>query len=92
MDLQTLHILNKPPGHPRFRQCLALLGPHDMLLLTEDAVLALAAGQLPPGIPCRALASDLQARGLHPVAGPAEIIDYADMVALTIQAHRVISW
>lgn len=63
MSIQTLHILNKPPEHPRFRQCLAMLGQHDVLLLTEDAVLALASASLPPGTSCQVLAADLQARG-----------------------------
>lgn len=92
MSIQTLHILNKPPEHPRFRQCLAMLGQHDVLLLTEDAVLALASASLPPGTSCQVLAADLQARGIRPDAGTAQVIDYSDMVALTIHARRVISW
>lgn len=36
-EIQTLHIVNKAPDHPRFRRCLAMLAPGDTLLLIEDA-------------------------------------------------------
>ena len=40
--IHTLHILNKPPEHPRSVACMNALRPGDALLLTENAVLALA--------------------------------------------------
>ena len=32
----TLHILNKPPGHPRFETCLQAIQDCDQLVLTEN--------------------------------------------------------
>lgn len=36
-----LHVLNKPADHPRFRRCIAAIGPGDSLVLREAAALAL---------------------------------------------------
>ncbi|MBI42750.1 sulfurtransferase complex subunit TusB [Marinobacter lutaoensis] len=92
-EIQTLHIVNKAPDHPRFRRCLAMLAPGDTLLLIEDAVLATGLKALAADVPCLALAPDLRARGLEVSTGQRiETTDYAGMVALTAKARRVISW
>ncbi|XKH00775.1 sulfurtransferase complex subunit TusB [Marinobacter nauticus] len=87
----TLHILNKAPEHPRFEACLGALSPGDILVLSENAVLALPARQ--PGLPegTLAVAADLAARSLEDgFAGQA--IGYAELVRLTEQHSRIISW
>lgn len=96
--MKTLHILNKAPGHPRFGSCLAAMGSDDALLLIENAVLALAdKGLSLPGTPY-ALEADLTARALGNAGNAldgithAVAIDYHEMVKLTAQATRVISW
>lgn len=87
----TLHILNKSPGHPRFATCLAALHEGDTLVLTENAVLALADSNT--GLPrnCVALSPDLQARGL---AGSLDVqaISYHELVRLTAEHSRTVSW
>jgi tRNA 2-thiouridine synthesizing protein B len=87
----TLHILNKAPEHSRFAACLGALSPGDVLVLSENAVLALPARQseLPEGT--LAIAADLAARGLQE-AFAAQSIDYAELVRLTEQHPRIISW
>lgn len=87
--IPTLHILNKAPNHPRFEACLAAQDEGDLLLLTENAVLALSDRriQLPSSI--RALASDCQARG---ISGEGRLVDYTGMVELTDRFSRIISW
>lgn len=88
----TLHILNKTPDHPRFGECLGTLGADDALLLTESGVLALAADASPNTGQVYALTSDVQARGMAGKTGDALLVDYGEMVDLTLQAQRVISW
>jgi len=87
----ALHILNKSPGHPRFATCLAALHEGDTLVLTENAVLALADSNT--GLPrnCVALGPDLQARGL---AGSLDVqaISYRELVRLTAEHSRTVSW
>lgn len=87
----TLHILNKSPDHQRFRACLDAMAPGDVLLLIENAVIALAdAGiTLPEGT--RALQADCEARGLA-TADKVEQVDYLGMTHLTDRFSRVISW
>lgn len=90
--IHTLHILNKTPEHPRFRECLGMLGPDDALALSENGVLALAGGQ-PFGLErVYALRTDLSARGLSATGATVQPIDYPDLVELTLEAKRVISW
>ncbi|MDY6799106.1 MAG: sulfurtransferase complex subunit TusB [Pseudomonadota bacterium] len=91
--MTTLHILNKPPHHPRFEGCLKALGSDDMLLLMESAVLAVSvSGLLPTGRVC-ALKADLEARGLsEATCGGIAIIDYGRMVGLTAESARIIHW
>lgn len=88
----TLHILNKAPGHPRFFACLAALSDQDTLVLIEDAVLALP--DTDTALPERtvALEPDLDARGLSGAAGTDQTISHQQLVQLTEQHPRIISW
>lgn len=88
-DFHTLHILNKPPEHPRFAECLGMSSPDDALLLIENGVLALASPERLSDRKVYALSPDVRARGLTASEG---LLDYTDMVSLTLKAERVISW
>ncbi|MDY6814302.1 MAG: sulfurtransferase complex subunit TusB [Pseudomonadota bacterium] len=92
-EIQTLHILNKSPEHPRFARCLSMAGPEDAILLIENGVLGFAAAA-PGGTTAKllALAPDLAARGMDIDSRPVETIDYDGMVELTTRAKQVISW
>lgn len=92
ISLHTLHILNKTPEHPRFKECLSMLGSDDALLLTENGVVALEGAHNLKAARLYALSSDACARGLGKNPGEAHYVDYTEMVALTLQAQRVISW
>lgn len=93
-SIRTLHIINKRPDHPGFRNCLSALAREDALLLTENGVLALVDDEVILPGHVYALAADLQARAMAiPEQGVGtEAIGYDDMVALTARAERVISW
>ncbi len=91
-SLHTLHILNKTPDHPRFSECMGTLGPDDALALTENGVLGVSASANLKQFRVYALEPDLEARGLADQKLHAKTIDYADLVNLTLQAERVISW
>lgn len=88
----ALHLLNKAPSHPRFQACMEAMGPADQLLLLENAVIALVdkTASLPAGT--RALASDCEARGLSDKVAASALTDMADMVELTDQFTKIISW
>jgi len=87
----TLHILNKSPEHPRFHHCLASVSGHDALVLTENAVLALADNTITLPARCFVLVPDLEARSLTSLTR-AQTTDYAGLVRLTTKYERVISW
>ena len=87
----TLHILNKAPEHARFSTCLEALLPNDLLILSENAVLALARQNVTLPENCFALAPDLAARGLGSAFGE-QAIGYQDLVQLTEKHPRIISW
>lgn len=90
-EIQTLHILNKSPEHPRFARCLSMAGPDDAILLIENGVLGLAATTSTSG-KLLTLAPDMAARGLGNGTTPVETINYDGMVDLTTRAQQVISW
>ena len=90
--IHTLHILNKTPDHPRFSECLGMLGPDDAIVLTENGVLGLVAPHGLHAARVYALTSDLSARGLSGKDLGASVVDYPELVDLTLQAERVISW
>lgn len=91
-DIQTLHILNKSPDHPRTIRCFEMLAENDGLLLTENGVLLLATGNLPGVSKVFALVPDAKARGLGHLEGNVGYVDFPEMVALSLQAQRIISW
>lgn len=91
-EIQTLHILNKSPEHPRFARCLSMAGPKDAVLLIENGALGLGAASARASGKLMVLAPDMTARGVNDGAGSAEIIDYERMVELTTRAQQVISW
>jgi len=91
--IKTLHILNKGPDHPRAARCLEMISEEDGLLLTGNGVLLLAAESRPGASEVFALSPDIDARGLGEFKGSsAKPVDFAEMVELSLQANRVISW
>lgn len=91
--MRTLHILNKPPGHPRFQRCLAALDEQDQLLLTESAVLAMTDPGDLPWQRTSALVADVEARALSRAAKDrVTLVSYDEMVRLTVESERTISW
>lgn len=92
-DIQTLHILNKSPDHPRAARCVEMMSAEDGLLLTGNGVLLLARGNLLPGASkVFVLIPDVEARGLGDLSGNVSSVDFGEMVTLSLQAQRVISW
>lgn len=98
--MSTLHLLSHSPfGDARLDSCLLLLAAEDAILLSGDAVYALAAGSAPRlrlealGNPLFALDEDLQARGLHDaLPGNAQAVDYPAFVELCIRYDKVNAW
>lgn len=90
--IHTLHILNKTPDHPRFSECLGMLGPDDAVILTENGVLGLMASDALRVGRVYALSPDVSARGVSIADPDYALVDYPDLVELTLQAERVISW
>lgn len=91
-EIQTLHILNKSPEHPRFARCLSIAGPEDVILLIENGVLGLGTASASASGKLLALESDTAARGMGDQSGTVETVDYDAMVELTTRAKQVISW
>ncbi|MDF3936316.1 sulfurtransferase complex subunit TusB [Pseudomonas citronellolis] len=98
--MSTLHLLSHSPfGDGRLDSCLLLLGADDGLLLSGDAVYALALGSAPrqrlESLPnaCFALDEDLQARGLL-ASLPANLraVDYPGFVELCTRYDKVNAW
>lgn len=92
MTTNTLHILNKSPGHPRFYVCLAALKEGDVLVLTENGALALADQDIRLPDHSLALEADLEARGLMTTANPEQVISYDEFVQLTADNSRIVCW
>ena len=88
----TLHLLNKAPDHARFARCLQNLQPGDTLVLMENAVLALADSSLALPDNGYALQADAQARGLDTESSKYTLLDYPELVQLTAEHPRMISW
>lgn len=96
--MTTLHVLSHSPfADSRLASCLRLLGPHDALLLSGDAVYALQPGSAPHAAleqrqpRLYALLEDLQARGLSPALAVTPV-DYPAFVELTLAYDKVNSW
>ncbi|AHI27828.1 DsrH/TusB family sulfur metabolism protein [Marinobacter similis] len=62
------------------------------MALTENGVLGLVASKALSSVPTYAIEGDLNARGLSDKNLGAAPIDYSELVNLTLQAERVISW
>ncbi|MBC2677191.1 sulfurtransferase complex subunit TusB [Pseudomonas baltica] len=96
--MSTLHVLSHSPfSDQRLHSCLRLLGDDDAILLSGDAVYALAPGSEPwaalasAGVVVFALAEDAQARALPNNPG-VELLDYPAFVELTLAYEKVNSW
>ena len=90
--MQTLHIINKAPDHPRFLACLDSLAKDDTLVLMENAVTALVNEELPLPV-CYALHQDVRARALPDKSMPGiKMIDFPGLVTLTETHQRIVNW
>ncbi len=99
--MSTLHLLaHSPFSDSRLSSCLRLLGSHDGLLLSGDAVYALQPGTaqrqaldlMPDSIALFALDEDLQARALSELPCRVKRLDYPAFVELTLSYAKVNSW
>ena len=99
--MTTLHLLaHSPFTDSRLSSCLRLLGSHDGLLLSGDAVYALQPGTaqrqalelMPESIALFALDEDLQARALSALPSRVKRLDYPAFVELTLSYAKVNSW
>lgn len=99
--MTTLHLLaHSPFTDSRLSSCLRLLGSHDGLLLSGDAVYALQPGTaqrqalelMPESIALFALDEDLQARALSELPSRVKRLDYQAFVELTLSYAKVNSW
>lgn len=94
--MSCLHILNKSADQPRFAQCMVDLAPGDTVILTENAVLAIVDARIsfPDGVTLKALAPDLEARGLDPKTTEKafDAIDFPTFVNLTLHSEKVVCW
>lgn len=94
--MPSLHILNKAPGEPRFGACLSDLASGDILLLTENAVIAVVDKSIdwPKSVAVQVLVHDLEARGLKDAAlgNGWSCVDYPEFVTLTTESEKVVCW
>ncbi len=91
-----LHILTQSPySNDSLASCLRVVGADDMILLTEDAVLAATDRCLWEATHCHVcvLVPDLALRGLESSRLEGiTAINFAGFVALTEQHHPIQSW
>lgn len=91
-----LHIVNQSPFTSNsLESCLRVAQSNDVILLIEDAVLAVGWAELakPNKFTIYALKSDIEARGLSDkVIAKIKLIDYAEFVELTVQHHPIQTW
>ena len=98
--LGTLHLLRHSPFTATpLQSCLGLLADSDGLLLSGDAVYALAGSPwrdrlmaLPAGIGLYALEEDLVARAIATLPERLQVVDYPAFVALCERHARVNGW
>ena len=99
--MTTLHLLaHSPFTDSRLSSCLRLLGSHDGLLFSGDAVYALQPGTaqcqalelMPESIALFALDEDLRARALNELPSRVKRLDYPAFVELTLSYAKVNSW
>lgn len=95
-----LHTINKSPfENCTFDTCIRFLQPGDAILLIEDGVYAVQAGNRFSAIitnllennPVFALQPDLEARGITIVTQGVQCVDYEGFVGL-VEEHQVNSW
>lgn len=90
-----LHILNTSPfqNSTVFTCCFQAARAGDVILLIEDAVLAILTPEKLPPLDMYVLACDLQARGiLDRTPTRFQIIDYNGFVDLTLQHTPIQTW
>jgi|AntDeeMinimDraft_4_1070355.scaffolds.fasta_scaffold00088_53 tRNA 2-thiouridine synthesizing protein B len=92
-----LHILNKPPDHPRHGRCLDALEAGDVLVLMESGVLVLTGGTRFPSIPDNvqvyAIGGDLATYSQMPAPEVAfESIDYRGFIELVCRIGSPLNW
>ncbi len=81
--MSTLHLVFSPSGALRCRAA----GITDPIVLIGDGVYALTTTTFEPS--AKAVDDDLKARGID---GAAETISVDDLVRLTIESERTVSW
>jgi len=96
-----LHTVNKSPfANTALESCLRFADEGDVLLLTEDGVLAAAAGTarsalvesaLGKGLRVCALSADLKARAVDALIEGVEVVDYDGWVEL-LEQHVCQAW
>ena len=94
-----LHTVSRSPAHTALRDCLALLGPDDALLLLGDGVYAALAGSEAAalldasGVTVFILEADAARAGVQARLLPdATIVDDDGFVALTEHYGRQLAW
>ena len=81
-----LHTINKPAA---LAQCEALIAEGDAVVLIEDGVY-LALQSLP--FPVRVMDGDAEARGITAKLNRDQMINYAGLVDLSVQADKICAW
>ena len=89
-----LHLIQRSPySHSVLKDCLAVLGDQDAILLMEDGVYGYEHADLNEVNVVYALQPDLQARGLTPADdSKIQACDYDEFVSLSAKYSQVISW
>ncbi len=95
-----LHTINKSPfGNDSLQTCVRFALPGDPILLIEDGVYAVQAGNRFASMienilqknPVFALQPDLSARGISMISNGVKTVDYDGFVEL-VEQHQVNSW
>ncbi|MEQ8803173.1 sulfurtransferase complex subunit TusB [Haliea sp.] len=94
-----LHTVSRSPAHTALRDCVALLGPDDALLLLGDGVYAALAGSEAAalldasGVTVFILEADAALAGIQGRLLPgATVVDDDGFVALTERYSRQLAW
>jgi tRNA 2-thiouridine synthesizing protein B len=101
--MSTLHTINKSPfSHATLASCLQVCGKNDGILLLEDGVFGALTNApcttdltalINAGVKVYALATDVNARGLHgKLRKDIAITDYTGFVQLSIDHSCIQSW
>jgi len=91
-----LHVINKPPEHPRFQRCMDAIADGDGLVLREAAVLALLQAEALPGtmfVAVHAIERDMDALGIKTDPGLSfQVVDYETFIDLVCDYESPIYW